>query len=192
MRRVMLLVTAIGVALLLASGVALAAPVGMLKQYKVPTAGSSPEHITQTSDGNFWFTESFVNDQNVQGHNVGRITPSGRVTEFNVCDFCFPTDIDVPLWGLLIPIRRTFEQYINLRPVKLFDGIRSPLAYVGPQDIDFVMVREYNEEEYSEIDGRLYRNSRHEIAVRESVFTRRGVRRTIEFVLSWPKAARAA
>src|SRR5215211_777114 len=93
MRRVMLLITAVGVAVLLVSGVAIAAPIGMLKQFKVPTAGSSPEHITQASDGNFWFTESFVNDQNAQGHNVGRITPTGQVTEFNVCDFCFPTDI---------------------------------------------------------------------------------------------------
>jgi virginiamycin B lyase len=70
-----------------------AAPIEMLKQYKVPTAGSSPEHITQDSDGNFWFTESFVNDQNAQPHKVGRITPDGHITEFPVCDFCFPTDI---------------------------------------------------------------------------------------------------
>src|SRR5215203_3185675 len=70
-----------------------AAPIGMLKQFKVPTAGSSPEHITQASDGNFWFTESFVNDQNATPHKVGRITPTGQVTEFNVFDFCFPTDI---------------------------------------------------------------------------------------------------
>src|SRR5215211_1831690 len=93
MRRVMLLITAVGVAVLLVSGVAIAAPIGMLKQFKVPTAGSSPEHITQASDGNFWFTESFVNDQNATPHKVGRITPTGQVTEFNVCDFCFPTDI---------------------------------------------------------------------------------------------------
>ena len=100
MRRVTLLVISLGVALLLACGVALAAPIGMLKQYKVPTAGSSPEHITRASDGNFWFTESFVNDQNALPHKVGRITPSGKVTEFDVCehpDFgfesCFPTDI---------------------------------------------------------------------------------------------------
>jgi streptogramin lyase len=93
MRRVLLLVTAMGVALLLASGAAVAAPIGALKQYKVPTAGSSPEHITRATDGNFWFTESFINDQNVSPHNVGRITPTGQVTEFNVCDFCFPTDI---------------------------------------------------------------------------------------------------
>ena len=76
MGRVMLLVTAIGVALLLASGVTLAAPIGMLKQYRVPTVGSSPEHIIRASDGNFWFTESFVNDQNATPHKVGRITPT--------------------------------------------------------------------------------------------------------------------
>src|ERR671912_2978541 len=93
MRRVMLLIPAVGVAVLLVSGVAIAAPIGMLKQFKVPTAGSSREHITQASDGNFWFTESFVNDQNATPHKVGRITPTGQVTEFNVCDFCFPTDI---------------------------------------------------------------------------------------------------
>ena len=89
----MLLITAVGVALLLVSGVAIAAPIGMLKQFKVPTSGSSPEHITQASDGTFWFTESFVNDQNATPHKIGRITPAGQVTEFNVCDFCFPTDI---------------------------------------------------------------------------------------------------
>src|SRR5688572_19631643 len=93
----------------------------------------------------------------------------------------------VSLWGLLIPIRRSFEQYINLRPVKLFEGLRSPLADVGPQDIDLVVVRENNEGEYSEIGGRMYRGSPHEIAVQESVFTRRGVRRTIEFAFALAK-----
>src|SRR5215208_2746044 len=95
---------AVVVGLVLALGAMLsgaqAAPIGKLKQFKVPTAGSSPEHITQASDGNFWFTESFVNDQNAPIHKIGRITPSGQVTEFDVCehpDFgfesCFPTDI---------------------------------------------------------------------------------------------------
>jgi tartrate dehydrogenase/decarboxylase/D-malate dehydrogenase len=93
----------------------------------------------------------------------------------------------VSLWGLLIPIRRTFEQYINLRPVKLFRGISSPLADVGPKDIDFVVVRENNEGEYSEIGGRMYRGTPQEIAVQESVFTRRGVRRTIKFAFALAK-----
>jgi virginiamycin B lyase len=87
------LVAALAIALGAMLSAAQAAPEGKLTQYKVPTAGSSPEHITQASDGNVWFTESFVNDQNAQGHKVGRITPSGEVTEYVVCDFCFPTDI---------------------------------------------------------------------------------------------------
>ena len=90
---VLALVAGLAIALGAMVSAAQAAPIGMLKQFKVPTAGSSPEHITQTSDGNFWFTESFVNDQNAIPHKVGRITPDGQVTEFNVCDFCFPTDI---------------------------------------------------------------------------------------------------
>ncbi len=65
----------------------------------------------------------------------------------------------VSLWGLLIPIRRGFQQYINRRPVRLLKGVRSPLAGRGPADIDMVIIRENNEGEYSEIGGRLYRGS---------------------------------
>ena len=114
MRRVLLLITAMGVALLLASGAAVAAPIGTLKQYKVPTAGSSPEHITRTTDGNFWFTESFINDQSASPHNVGRIMPTGQVTEFNVCDFCFPTDI--VQGSLLHQERRSVGTHHHKRP----------------------------------------------------------------------------
>src|SRR2546428_1193961 len=60
----------------------------------------------------------------------------------------------VSLWGLLIPIRRGFHQYVNLRPVRLLNGVRSPLAGRGPADIDMLIVRENNEGEYSEIGGR--------------------------------------
>src|SRR3954463_15505770 len=71
-----------------------AAPSDKLKQFKVPTTGSSPEHIVRASDGNFWFTESFVGNSNsLAAHNIGRITPAGQVTEFPVCTDCFPTDI---------------------------------------------------------------------------------------------------
>src|SRR3989454_5632412 len=70
----------------------------------------------------------------------------------------------VSLWGLLIPIRRGFRQYINLRPVRLLKGVRSPLADRGPADIDMVIVRENNEGEYSEIGGRLYRGTPQEAA----------------------------
>jgi tartrate dehydrogenase/decarboxylase / D-malate dehydrogenase len=125
---------------------------------------------------------------------TGRMMPEDGLERFRQHDSIFLGAVGYPgvpdhvsLWGLLIPIRRSFEQYINLRPVKLFEGLRSPLADVGPQDIDLVVVRENNEGEYSEIGGRLYRNSPHEIAVQESVFTRRGVRRIIEFAFALAK-----
>jgi len=70
-----------------------AAPSDKLKQFRVPTTGSTPEHITRASDGNFWFTESFINNPNAAAKNVGRITPAGQVTEFQVCTDCFPADI---------------------------------------------------------------------------------------------------
>ena len=83
------------------------------------------------------------------------------------------------LWGLLIPIRRTFDQYVNLRPVRLFPGVRSPLA--DPQGLDVVIVRENVEGEYSEAGGRVYRGHAQEMAVQEAIFTRRGVTRIAEY-----------
>ncbi len=87
----------------------------------------------------------------------------------------------VSLWGLLIPIRRTFHQYVNLRPVRLLKGARSPLAGRGPADIDMVIIRENNEGEYSEIGGRLYTGTDDELAVQQAVFTRRGCDRIMRY-----------
>ncbi len=87
----------------------------------------------------------------------------------------------VSLWGLLIPIRRGFDQYVNLRPVKLLDGITSPLAGRTPSDIDMLIVRENVEGEYSEIGGRLYGGTDREMAIQESVFTRHGVDRILAY-----------
>jgi tartrate dehydrogenase/decarboxylase/D-malate dehydrogenase len=87
----------------------------------------------------------------------------------------------VSLWGLLIPIRRGFEQYINLRPVRLLDGVASPLKDRKPGEIDFYVVRENNEGEYSEIGGRLYADTEMEMAMQQSVFTRRGCDRVMRY-----------
>jgi len=87
----------------------------------------------------------------------------------------------VSLWGLLIPIRRTFRQYVNLRPVRLFRGVRSPLAGRTPEEIDLVVVRENNEGEYSEIGGRLYAGTQEELVVQQAVFTRQGCDRIIRY-----------
>ena len=87
----------------------------------------------------------------------------------------------VSLWGLLLPIRRRFDQYVNLRPVRLLKGISSPLANRGPEDIDFLVVRENTEGEYSNTGGRLFENSERECVVQESIFTRTGVDRIIKY-----------
>ena len=87
----------------------------------------------------------------------------------------------ISLWGLLIPIRRRFRQYINLRPVRLLPGVSSPLTGVRPGDIDFWIVRENNEGEYSEIGGRLHAGTEDELVVQESLFTRRGVDRVLAY-----------
>jgi tartrate dehydrogenase/decarboxylase/D-malate dehydrogenase len=85
------------------------------------------------------------------------------------------------LWGLLMPLRRQFQQYVNLRPVRLMPGVRTPLAGRGPADIDFVVVRENNEGEYSSIGGRLFEGTDAEMVVQETVFTRRGVDRILRY-----------
>ena len=87
----------------------------------------------------------------------------------------------VSLWGLLIPIRREFDQYVNLRPVRLFDGIPCPLAGKQPGDIDFYVVRENVEGEYSAVGGIQYEGTEHELVIQQSLFTRRGVDRILEY-----------
>ena len=87
----------------------------------------------------------------------------------------------VSLWGLLIPIRREFDQYVNLRPVRLFEGVPCPLAGKRPGDIDFLVVRENVEGEYSAIGGIQYEGTDAELVVQQSVFTRRGVDRVLRY-----------
>ena len=87
----------------------------------------------------------------------------------------------ISLWGLLIPIRRRFQQYVSLRPVRLMPGIASPLAGRKPGEIDFWIVRENSEGEYSSIGGRLNEGTDAELVVQESVFTRRGVDRILRY-----------
>jgi len=87
----------------------------------------------------------------------------------------------VSIWELILPIRQRFDQYVNLRPMRLLPGIRSPLAGRAAADIDMVCVRENSEGEYSGIGGRLRKGTHDEIAEQTSVFTRRGVERIARF-----------
>jgi tartrate dehydrogenase/decarboxylase / D-malate dehydrogenase len=90
----------------------------------------------------------------------------------------------VSLWGLLIPIRRTFCQYVNLRPIRVFSGLASPVRGAMPGEVDFVVVRENVEGEYSEIGGRMNRGFPEEMAVQEAVFTRAGVTRIVDYAFN--------
>src|SRR5881394_2895771 len=87
----------------------------------------------------------------------------------------------ISLWGSLIKFRREFDQYVNLRPVRLMPGVPSPLAGRKPGDIDFWVVRENNEGEYSSMGGRMHAGTEHEFATQLSVFTRRGTDRIMKF-----------
>jgi tartrate dehydrogenase/decarboxylase/D-malate dehydrogenase len=87
----------------------------------------------------------------------------------------------VSLWGLLIPIRRFFQQFVNVRPVRLMPGIVSPLANREPGSIDMVVVRENSEGEYSEIGGRIHSGTDAETAIQVDYFSRMGVERIMRF-----------
>ncbi len=94
----------------------------------------------------------------------------------------------ITLWGLLLPIRQGFDQYVNLRPMRLLPGIASPLAGKGPADIHMVCVRENTEGEYAGIGGRLYRGRGDEIAIQSTVFTRGGTERIIRYAFEYARA----
>lgn len=88
---------------------------------------------------------------------------------------------NVSLGGLLLQIRRGFDQYINLRPVRLLEGALCPLKDVAREDIDMIVVRENSEGEYANVGARLYRGTPEEIALQTGVFSRRGTERVIRY-----------
>jgi tartrate dehydrogenase/decarboxylase / D-malate dehydrogenase len=127
-----------------------------------------------------WSCETYV--------KTGKMMPADGLEQLRPFDAIFlgavghPSVPDhVSLWGLLIPIRRSFRQYVNLRPARLFEGIETPLKNWKPGQIDFCIVRENNEGEYSNIGGRLYEGTEEEMAVQQTVFTRHGVDRVMKF-----------
>jgi tartrate dehydrogenase/decarboxylase/D-malate dehydrogenase len=87
----------------------------------------------------------------------------------------------ISLWGSLLKFRRDFDQYVNLRPCRLMPGIPSPLANRKPGDIDFYVVRENTEGEYSSVGGRMYEGTDREIVFQQSCFSRKGVDRILKY-----------
>ncbi|RVU32520.1 tartrate dehydrogenase [Neptunomonas marina] len=121
-------------------------------------------------------------------HQTGKMMPDNGLEILKTFDAIYLGAVGFPgvpdhisLWGLLLPIRREFDQYVNLRPVRLFEGLASPLANKAPGDIDFYVVRENVEGEYSNIGGVQYPGSDNEVVVQQSVFTRKGTDRIIKY-----------
>lgn len=119
---------------------------------------------------------------------IGAMMPADALATLADFDAIFlgaigwPTVPDhVSLWGCLLPIRKTFEQYVNVRPVRLPPGIRSPLAGRGPADIDMLFVRENTEGEYSGTGGRVHVGHPAELAVEVPVFTRMAIERCARY-----------
>jgi tartrate dehydrogenase/decarboxylase/D-malate dehydrogenase len=121
-------------------------------------------------------------------HRTGRMMPQDGIAQLAKHDAIFLGAVGYPgvpdhisLWGLLIPIRREFEQYVNLRPVRLLLGVPCPLRDKTTGDIDFWVVRENSEGEYSQIGGRMNAGTEHEFVVQEAIFTRRGTDRILRY-----------
>ena len=87
----------------------------------------------------------------------------------------------IAVWDLLLPLRQRFQQYVNLRPMRLLPGLTSPLANRGPADIDMVCVRENTEGEYAGLGGRIHVGTPHEVAEQAGLFTRHGIERIIRY-----------
>ena len=93
----------------------------------------------------------------------------------------------ITLWGLLLPIRQEFDQYINLRPIRLLPRVQSPLANKTPADIDMICVRENTEGEYAGVGGRVHRGTHDEVAIQSTVFTRVGTERIIRYAFQYAR-----
>ena len=125
----------------------------------------------------------------------GKMLPDDWKTKIGKHDAIFFGAVGIPdrvpdhisLWGSLLQFRREFDQYINIRPVKLFPGIEPPLANKKPGDIDMLIIRENTEGEYSSVGGRMYMGTEREIAIQETIMSRHGVDRVQKFAFEAAK-----
>ncbi len=143
-------------------------------------------------DVNFEWTEFSWSCETYQ--ETGRMMPENGIEQLRHFDAVYLGAVGFPgvpdhisLWGLLLPIRRAFDQYVNLRPVRLFEGVPCPLAGKKPGDIDFFVVRENVEGEYSSMGGIQYEGTDQETVTQLSMFTRRGVDRILEYAFQLAK-----
>lgn len=139
-------------------------------QRALQVAGSSSLKITELD----WSCERYLRE--------GSMMPTDWSSQLKVHDailFGAVGSPDVPdhvsLWGLLLPIRQAFDLYVNLRPVRVLDGIASPLRIGSSKTVDMLFVRENTEGEYSGVGGRFHQGLPTEVVMQTAVYTRRGI-----------------
>jgi len=130
---------------------------------------------------------------------MGAMMPEDGIARLSQSDAVFLGAVGFPgvpdhvsLWGLLVPIRREFDQYVNLRPVRLLPGVPCPLADKRPGDIDFWVVRENTEGEYSQIGGMMFAGTEREFVTQQAVFTRHGCDRISRYAFELARKIGAA
>jgi tartrate dehydrogenase/decarboxylase/D-malate dehydrogenase len=152
--------------------------------------------VLEAASAKFGFTLAFTTyDWScARYHAQGSMMPSDGIERLRDSDAIFLGAVGFPgvpdhvsLWNLLIPIRREFDQYVNLRPVRLLPGVPCPLANKEPGDIDFWIVRENTEGEYSQVGGRMFAGTEHEFVTQEAIFTRRGTDRIMRYAFDLAK-----
>ncbi len=171
-----------------------------MKRYKIasiPADGIGPEVIAAglqvleavaDRDGGFVLDVTEFDWGSERYKRIGALMPEDGRDQLKAFDAIFFGAVgapDVPdhvtLWGLRLPICQGFDQYANVRPTKILPGIKAPLANVGPGDLDWVIVRENSEGEYSGAGGRVHQGLPEEVATEVSIFTRTGVSRIMRF-----------
>ena len=133
-----------------------------------------------------WGSEYFL--------KTGRMMPEDGLEQLKSYDailFGSAGSLEVPdhitLWGLRLEICQHFDQYANVRPSRLLPGIPSPLKNIGPAELDWVIVRENTEGEYSTVGGRMYKNTDREIAIQETIMSKKGIDRVQKFAFELAK-----
>jgi len=177
----------------------------MSKQYTIsviPGDGTGPEVVaegikvleTVSKKQGIDFNFNYYNLGGEHYKSTGEILPESVFNSLKKCDAIFLGAIGHPdvtpgilEKGLLLNLRFSLDQYINLRPVKLYEGVNTPIKDKGPEDINFVVVRENTEGLYTGAGGCLKKGTQDEVAVQESINTRKGVERCIRYAFEFCK-----
>ena len=174
-----------------------------MRHYKIasiPADGIGPEVIAAglealaavaTRDGGFQLDVTPYDWGSDRYRRLGALMPEDGLDQLRDKDailFGAVGAADIPdhitLWGLRLPICQGFDQYANIRPTRILPGVQGPLRNVGPEDLDWLIVRENSEGEYSGHGGRAHRGLPEEVATETSIFTRRGVERIMRFAFA--------